>query len=243
MYLVRSLPVLLLCLLTACASGPEMRDQFTTSDLSISQDQLLARCGDAPIIVAGLITDVTDIGPPRPSVGEPRVLTQQTKIKINIEVPIRGGLSAGPLTMTFFTFSMSNTRELGRVRYIPESGQRRIFFLKRSEFGYRSIGDVLVYSLPVRTGVRDKEFCRGKNAGCCIAEILLSANEGMDERRLGIELAAYSLPAAGVMCSPQNAYDLLRKLSMNSNRKVAEAAVEKLDLVKQWWPEVNTGEQ
>jgi hypothetical protein len=78
------------------------------------------------------------------------------------------------LEFYFFAFSPDNQVDLGIPRYVPEVGQRRVYFLSPWENTFRSVGDVTDYSLPVRTGSPSRQSCNDQEPGCCIAEVLLT---------------------------------------------------------------------
>jgi hypothetical protein len=64
---------------------------------------------------------------------------------------IKGDVSS-PMEFPYFRFSPESDLDLGVPRYIPIVGNRRIYFLKPSNNGYRSVGDVTDYTLTIGSG-------------------------------------------------------------------------------------------
>lgn len=238
MPLIRLALIVVLGALFGCAHGEQIEDQFTTLELTIPFKELLQRAVSAPVIVVGLVTSVTPMGRPKPSAGEPRILTELVDIKIDVEIPIRGAVGAGPLSFYFFRYSPDNRVDLGRPTYAPEVGQRRIFFLKPWKRTFRTIGDVIPYSLAVRSGRPDTDLCRAKTAGCCIAEILLTVQNDATTVAFVNDLGAYSAYAAGELCSPGRAKELLLLLSSHPDKRVSVAASDIITVLDGWWPQL-----
>jgi hypothetical protein len=238
MPLIRLALLLVLGELFGCAHGEQLRDQFTTHELTIPFKELLQQEAVAPVIVLGTVTSVTPMGGPQRSAGEPRILTELTQINIDVEIPIRGGTGTGPMSFYYFKYSSENRVELGRPTYVPEIGQRRIYFLKPWDRTYRTIGDVIPYNLPVRSGRHNRQICRGKQAGCCIAEILLTVEEDASAVAFVNELGSLTAYAAGELCSPGRAQELLQQLISNPDERVAHAASDIMTVLEQWWPQL-----
>lgn len=218
-----------------CGDVTTLQDQFHKSEFAMPLDERLRIEAAAPIIVLGNVLEVVSIGKPRRSSVEPRIMTQLTKIKIDIEHAIKGGVRSNSLDFYYFTYSPKNHLELGIPTYIPEVGHRRIYFLKPWKDVYRAVGDVTNYSLPVRSGTHANDFCRGKEAGCCIAELLLVPADGLDVDWFLRDLGS-SAYAAGTLCSPVKAKELLKGLMKHSNARIAEEAKDVGQVAGQWWP-------
>ena len=166
--------------LVGCGRGADLRDQFQKSDDRRPFEKRLRFEATAPIIVVGKVLDVNDVCQPRRSSGA-GVGIQLVQIKINVEEVITGDAGLSPIEFYFFEFSPEASEvDLGVPRYYPHAGQRCIFFLKPSNNGYRSVGDVTNYNLRVSSGSHDKNFCDGKSPGCCIAQILLEPGKDLN---------------------------------------------------------------
>jgi len=126
--------------------------------------------------------------------------------------------------LNFFTYSSANHADLCVPRYMPEVGQRRTYFLKRHDGVYRSVGDVTDYNVPVQSGTHIKSFCDGKSPGCCIAEIILTPAPDTDANWFVHDLGG-SVYAAGTLCSPRKAQELLSQLTQNPDAPIANAAI------------------
>jgi hypothetical protein len=209
--------------LVGCAHRTGIQDYVRGSDYRLTYDQRLRFEICAPIIVLGQVLGARDIGRAAPSKGDPRVIVQLTRIRIDVEQVVKGVVGASPLEFSYFTFSARNRNSLGVPYYLPSIGQHRIFFLEPSEHTYRSVGDLTDYTLRVMTGSHPKEFCKGKPPGCCIAEILLVPGEGLNRRFFPAYLneAHY---AAGVLCSQAVARSLMGRLEQDPDELIAESA-------------------
>ena len=113
--------------------------------------------------------------------GDPRIKTQLTRLKIDVEQVIKGD-APNPLEFYYFTYSQENDISLGVPRYIPMVGNRRIYFLKLTDKGYRSVGDVTNYTLTIASGHQVHGFCDGKTPVCCLAELLLVPQPDFDNK-------------------------------------------------------------
>lgn len=193
----------------------------------------------APIVVLGKVTEVKVIGRPHRSQAEPRVWVQLKQIAVQIEETIKGRASDGSLWFYYFSFSEYSEADLGRGRYFPTVGERRVFFLKPYLNTYRSIGDVTIWSLPVRTGPRQRGFCSGKSPGCCIAEILLVPGPGTDVRWFIHDLGPFSTYAAGTFCSPSRVKELVTDLARSPNQDISVAGKDMLSIMDMCWPQLN----
>src|SRR5579864_7945646 len=222
--------------LTGCIHAAELRDQFTTSEYTLPFNKRLQIESTAPIIVLGTVVHVSEIGAAQRSPGDLRVFTQLTQITINIEAVIKGAMTAEAIEFYFFTYSPRNEADLGVPRYIPEVGQRRIYFLKYWETTYRSIGDVTNYTLQVASGTHRPGFCQGKDPGCCIADILLIPTEDVDVGWFALELGRSSAYAAGGLCSPVKIVELISTLTRYPNKEIADSAIKTMHMLPQWWP-------
>jgi hypothetical protein len=215
----------LLVSLTGCTRSSEPQDSFEQSQYSQSFADKLRFESSAPNIVLGRVLELEKAGKPRTSPGDSRVKTQLTRIKINVEKEIQGNIGVNPLQFVYFTFSSENTADLGVPRYIPEVGQRRIYFLKPSGDSFRSVGDVTDYTLKVRSGTHVGNSCLGK-PGCCIADLLLIPGElDLDANAFirDLDEAEY---AGEILCSRSVALDLLTRLTKNPDQRIAERASE-----------------
>jgi len=212
--------------LVACTQAADPRDQFRRSDCHLPFDERLRFEAAAPIIVLGRVLEVNDVGQPRPSSGDRRIRTQLTRIRIDVEEVIKGDVKANPLEFYYFTFSPAASEiDLGVPRYLPDVGQRRIYFLKPAKGSYRSVGDVTDYTLRVSSGSHTQGSCTGKSPGCCIAEILLIPRQDIDAGWFVVDLIQ-SEYAAEVLCSRSTARDLMQKLTQYPDPRIADGARE-----------------
>lgn len=207
-----------------CRHAADLQDQFRKSDYHLPFDERLRLEESAPIIVIGHVAEVNDVGQPRRSPGDPRIKTQLTRIKIDVEEVIKGDVRSNPMEFYYFTFSPAASElDLGVPRYLPDVGQRRIYFLKPSNGIYRSVGDVTDYTLRVSSGSHKKGFCKGKSPGCCIAETLLVPQQDLDTKWFVADLIQAEY-AAGVLCSQRAARDLMQKLAQSLDKEIADGA-------------------
>lgn len=202
----------------------DLRDQLRMSDYHLPFDQRLRFEMGAPIIVLGHVLEVKEIGPPKGSSADPRIKTQLTQIKIDIEEVIKGALISNPIEFYYFTFSPSASEvDLGVPRYLPDVGQRRIYFLKLVNGSYRSVGDITDYTLRVSSGSRTRGFCKGTPPGCCIAEILLMPQQDLDTAWFVLDLIQ-SEYVAEKLCSRRTAQDLMQKLIQHPDQRISDRA-------------------
>jgi hypothetical protein len=212
--------------LVGCTHAANLRDQFRVSDCHLPFDQRLRFEKGAPIIVLGRVLEVNEIGQPQQSSADPRIKTQLTRIKIDVEVVIKGEVRSSSIEFYYFMFSAAASEvDLGAPRYLPAVDQRRIYFLKPSGGSYRSVGDVTDYTLRVSSGSHTKGFCKGKSPGSCIAEKLLVPQQEIDIRWFVADLIQ-SEYAAEVLCSRRTAQDLMQRLTQHPDRRIADAARE-----------------
>jgi hypothetical protein len=195
----------------------------------------------APIIVLGKVLNVENVGGSARSPGDPRIRTQLTRIKIDVEQIVKGSIRSNAIEFYFFTYASDNRVDLGVPRYVPEIGQRQIYFLEPWQKTYRSIGDVTNYNLPMPSGTRPKDFCRGKDPGCCMAEMLLVPGRGVEVDWFVRDLGPSSAYAAGIFCSPRRVQELLVKLTSNPDNRIADSAMDVMPMLEQWWPELKAG--
>lgn len=225
MQIACSLAVALLFVLTGSCSQTRGAppDLLEPSQYQMSYEERLRLEIAAPLIVVGRVTTVHSIGPPTRSRGDQRVLIQLTKISVNVEVVVKGDLKTPSVDFYYYLFSEKNERYLGRKRYEPVVGDRRLFFLTSFDGEYRAVGDVFDYTLPVRSGYHAADFCNGKTPGRCIAELLLVPGRGFEPESFAERLYD-SQSAAAVLCSPSCAIGLLQQLASNPDERVAKAA-------------------
>jgi hypothetical protein len=214
--------LLLLVAFTGCTTT-DVTDSFRTSDSRRSLDDKLRYEFDAPIIVEGRVCEFTEVGAPRRSPGAPRIKSQPNKIKISVEHVAKGNIASSSIEFYYFTFSSASDVDLGVPFYRPAVGQHRIFFLKRWRDTYRSVGDVMDYTLVVSSGVHEKGICRGKSPGCCVAEILLVPGSAPDIYWFSRSLVK-SEYVARTVCSPSVGRNLLVSLTNNPNGEISGAA-------------------
>ena len=224
MRLVRAPLALMFVIALGCTRAADLEDSLDKSQYSELFDHKLRVEVSAPIILAGRVVKFTNVGKPRPSPGDPPVRTQLTRITIDVETVIKGGISTSTVEFFYFTFATENYTDLGMPRYTPKFGQRRIFFLKSEKGSLRSVGDVTDYTLTLRSGRHSKDYCQGQNPGCCIARMLLIPGEsGFDKDAFARDLYQ-SEYAAEVLCSTNEARALLESLTRHLDRKVAASA-------------------
>jgi hypothetical protein len=181
----------------------------------------------APIIVLGRVESADSVGRPRRSFGDPRIMVQLTRIRLQIEQVLKGPLGGDRLNFYYYTYSLENDRDLGVPRFRPIPGDRRIFFLQGFDGGYRSVGDVTDYTLAVKSGYHRRDFCGGKPIGCCIAETLLTPGEGYDPRRFA-PTVGQTAAVAKVLCSQDRALELVQELERSPDALISRAATEVL---------------
>jgi hypothetical protein len=215
----------LLSAFVACTGGSGIRDSFKTADFRMPFDQRLRIEIAAPVIVLGRVLKVDTVGEPHASPGDARIKTQLTRIQIAVEQLIKGNVRSNGIEFYYFTYSTDNHVDFGVPRYIPNVGQRRIYFLQPWKTTYRSIGDVTDYTLRVDSGRHPREFCRGEPPGCCIAEILLTPGVGVDPHYFTPALIKADY-VAKILCSPARAQQLVERLTKYPNRQVANRARE-----------------
>lgn len=212
--------------LIGCIAATNLRDQFRRTDIRMPFDQRLRFELGAPIIVLGHVLEVNEIGAPQRSRADARIRTQLTQIKIDVEAVIKGDIHSNPMEFYYFRFSNAASEiDLGVPRYLPDVGQRRIYFLRLANGSYRSVGDVTDYTLPVNSGSHARGFCTGKTPGRCIAEMLLVPQQDLDTRWFVANLIQ-SEYAAEVLCSRHTAQDLMESLTHNPDQRIADAARE-----------------
>jgi hypothetical protein len=230
MFLVKIIAAVVLIGLVAFAQTPKLEDAFTTSEFRLPYDQRLRTEAAAQLIIFGEVREVNAIGNPRSSPGDSRVRTQLNRLKVSVEEVIKGSVRSNTIEFYYFTYSTDNTVDLGVRRYIPSLGQRRIFFLKPSDSFYRSVGDVTDYTLQVGSGVHAPGFCRGKEPGCCIAEMLL-----IPGRDLNVDMFVQGLYKAGfaakLLCSVTVTQDLVRRLTRNPDERISDRARQVLSMI------------
>jgi hypothetical protein len=151
------------------------------------------------------------------------MLIQLTSISVDVENVIRGNVPIGKLDFYYYMYSDQNRVDLARLRYVPRPGDRRIFFIKSFDRGYRSIGDVTDYTIPVKSGFHAQNFCLGDSYRDCIAKILLTSGKRYDPETyiLNLRKATSTAQAIG---SGEFAFRLLQQLSQSTDPKVAGAA-------------------
>jgi hypothetical protein len=215
--------------LSACAQ--DQKDFFRMSDYRLPFDQRLRFEVGAPIIVLGRVLEFSNIGQPQRSQGDPRILVQLTRLTVDVEEVIKGAIRTDPTKFDLFTYSNENKVDLGVPRYIPAVGQHRIYFLRPSQNTYRSVGDVTNYNLAVQSGTHEKGFCKGKQPGCCIAELLLAPGQGLDVGPFVAHL--YEAEAtASTLCSPAAAERLVTQLSQNPKKEISDGAQALLEALR-----------
>lgn len=128
MQIACSLAVALLFVLTGSCSQTRGAppDLLEPSQYQMSYEERLRLEIAAPLIVVGRVTTVHSIGPPTRSRGDQRVLIQLTKISVNVEVVVKGDLKTPSVDFYYYLFSEKNERYLGRKRYEPVVGDRRL---------------------------------------------------------------------------------------------------------------------
>ena len=208
----------------ACAQESGLKDSFDKSQYNELLEHKLRVEVAAPVVLVGRVTKVGYIGPPRPSPGDVRMNTQLTRITIDVETVIKGSVPTNLVTFYYFIFAKENATDLGRPRYIPEGGQRRIFFLKPENGLLRSVGDVTDYTLGLRSGRHARDYCQGENAGGCIGMMLLTPGESDFENDAFARDLYQSAYVTGVLCSRTAARTLLERLMQSRDSKIAASA-------------------
>ena len=239
MQVVRTLVGMALVTLLGCTNVANIQDGFRRADYRLPEGERSRIEMAAPVIVVGRVIAVNQVGGPRRSPGDSRVKTQLTRIRIDVEQAVKGNPGPSPTDFYYFTYALENVADLGVPKYVPEVGQRRIYFLKPWNNTYRSVGDVTNYTLRVPSGAHTTGFCRGKEPGCCIAEILLVPGPDLDAERFVSDLlkATYT---AGEVCSPARARDLLKELTRNPDVRIANGAIDSMYMAEQRWPQLNS---
>jgi hypothetical protein len=229
------LTLFLLGRLALCAAAVQPEERFKMADLTQPFEEKLRREMAAPVIVLGRILEVDEVGSARPSRTDPQIKLQLTRITLQTDRVVKGTVPGTVTTIYYYCYSVENERDLGIPSYQPQTGQVRLFFLEPYGSGYRSIGDVADYTLRVTTSGQQLGFCNAKDPGCCIAELLLSPGPTIDVPWFVHDLGPNSY-AAGTVCSPAAAKSLVNELLKNSDMRVAAAAQDAMDMVRQWWP-------
>lgn len=203
-------------LLVGCTQAPTLLDLFRASDYQDPPGRGLAYVLKAPIVVLGVVTGAHAVGRPKPAREDPRLLVQLTRITIQTEMVIKGGLKVGSLSFYYYTFSRQNRLDLGIHYYVPTVGERRLFFLEQSNDIYRSVGDVTDYTLAVRSGLHDRAVCASESLGCCVAKLLMTPGQGYDSEAFALGLH-YSVHVSNLLCSRAVTRQLLNNLDARSN--------------------------
>jgi hypothetical protein len=233
----------IMALLLACTAGCShdlgIRDEFRMADYQPATGDRERIELAAPVIVLGTVVGVTNVGHPRISPGDPRIKTQLTRIRISVEQIIKGAPSTSALEFYFFAYSSQNTVDLGVRRYVPQVGQHRIYFLKPWRRTFRSVGDVVNYTVSTANGNHKPGFCQGKEPGCCIAEVLLVPEPDRDTSRFALDLwrAAFT---ASEFCSPSRVRELVKALTRDPDPQVSGGAADAVSGLEHWWPELKS---
>jgi hypothetical protein len=228
---ITKLAILLLQIRGVEAAPKDIADSFDKSQYRETFEEKLRKEISAPIIVQGRVREVHEVGRPKTSSGDARVKTQNTRIRIDVELTVRGNVNASQLEFSYFTFSHLSLTSLGVPSYIPDVGQRRFFFLKYENGLYRSIGDVTDYTLRVSSGLHPSAYCRAKEPGCCLAEILLTPMPmKFDRKQFVIDLTQSSY-IAQILC-PRLQRELLERLAGDTDEAIANLAGDLADEVK-----------
>lgn len=206
-----------------CSRSTQLADSFNKAQYRLPFEQKLIIELAAPIIILGRVIDFREIGSPKHSPGDRRIKTQLLAIDVDIEQLIKGSLPSDSITLHYFTYSSTNTVELGANRYIPRIGQRSIFFVKTERGVYRSSGDVTDFTLSVRTGSHKGEHCHNESIGCCIARLLLAPKQDFDALSFTQDLTL-SVEVARLACSASYAKSMTEQLSRNADPSVAQRA-------------------
>jgi hypothetical protein len=148
---------------------------------------------------------------------------QLTQVSLHVEQVIKGAGIGERLEFFYYTFSQESQADLGIRWYTPVIGQRRIYFLRASDGYYRSVADVVDYTLRVLSGAHSRDFCSGKPVGCCIAETLLVPGEGADPELFAVRLGE-TASIADVFCSRATSLGLVEKLRHYPDPRVAQQA-------------------
>jgi hypothetical protein len=106
--------------LSACPQ--DQKDFFRMSDYRLPFDERLRFEVGAPVIVLGRVLAVTNIGRPKRSQGDPRILVQLTRLTVDVEEVIKGTIPTNPTEFDLFAYSSENNLNLGVPRYIPTVG-------------------------------------------------------------------------------------------------------------------------
>lgn len=214
----------LLLIFSACTTAPRVPDRFTPVEYRMLYQARLLLESTAPVTVLGRVVAVRPVGRPIRSHGDPRVSVQLTTISLSVELVLEGAVNGQQLQFYFYTF-VPGESGLGMPWYRPTVGDRRIYFLEKLGDDYRSVGDVAVYSLAVNTGDHDADFCRGKSAGCCIAEILLVPQKDYQPDAFARRLIQDEF-AASVLCSRSAALKLVSALLDDPDQRVRREAAD-----------------
>jgi hypothetical protein len=182
----------------------------------------------APIIAVGRVEDFATTGIHKVAQRDPNIKLELISVTLRLEQTIKGPELGPRLIFKYYGYSSANDRDFGISRYTPSVGQRRIYFLVSSPSGYRLIGDVVDYTVPIRSGYHQKKFCKESSPGCCIAEILLTPGQDYDQKLFAKQLAGET-SAATVFCSRAKALELVKQLLHHSDPYVVQAANEILD--------------
>lgn len=204
-------------LVVGCSEQPALSDLFRPSDYQDPPGKDLTYVLRAPIVVLGMVTTVRAVGEPKPARERPSVFVQLTRITIQTEMILKGGLQEGSLSFYYFR---SPAALGGAPGYSPAEGQRRLFFLEQSNGIYRSVGDVTDYTLAVRSGFHEPAFCTSESVGCCIAKLLMVPGRGCDSVDFALELY-HGVHASNLLCSRAATLQLLHDLANGPDGTIA----------------------
>jgi len=222
MQLIRNLAVAV-SLLSACNSHSIPEDFFDPSEFKKTYEDRVRAEITAPIIVVGRVEDFGSTGIRRVAQRDPTVKLELMSVGLHVEQTLKGPELGPRLTFRYYAYSSANDRDLGIARYIPNIGQRRIYFLVSSPTGYRLIGDAVDHTVPIRSGYHPNYLCKDSSEGCCIADILLMPGQGYDQQLFAKQLAGEA-SAATVFCSRARALELVKVLLNNSDSHIVQAA-------------------
>lgn len=196
-----------------------------------------ARFGQSDLVVVGTIIAVDPVGAPSRSKAKSptqnRFLIEPIRIRIGIENSFKRQPPSRILDVYGYTYSHRNDRQLGHpLPFEPETGQRRLLFLRSEGNRVRLLHDVFDYSLRVFSGRHDGVDPKfASSAGAAISWTLLTRSEGSIAEGFAVRLGQYAWYAHELAGTPVT-MELMGRLAADPNDQVREEATRLLSSFK-----------
>lgn len=203
-------------------------DAFVDYYRAESQEQRIMTMRGAPVIIVGTVQRVQMVGQPKPAARVPDLSLQLYKAVVDVEMVVRGDADR---TLEFSFFGPDPRDGLfGLPKYYVRPEQRRVFFLKREDEGYRAVGDYLDYSEPVYSGKPDVTQVQDRDSDRAIARILLTPSRHLRDKTMFASTLFNSAGRAQSFVTPAFVQDLLEKLVMYRDPDVRKQACKNLKI-------------